>query len=339
MSDKASLLRELRIDRTDGDPRKGMPRLLVVVLAAVVLALVGMAYFFSADRPKEIPVRAQPPSESPVPGRHIDKSILEASGYVVARRQATVSAKITGKLVEIVVQEGERVRAGQIIARLDDTNTRASLELAQANLWAAKLAFQDAEPIFRRNEKIFAAGASSSQALDTARAAYHTADANFRIAGRAVEVAQRNEDDTIIRSPFDGVVTDKAANEGEIVSPVSAGGGFTRTGICTIVDMNTLEVDVDIAEEFVDRIHAGAPAEITLDAYSQLKFPAFVIALVPTADRAKGTVKIRVGFKSLDSRILPDMSAKVTFKGTVQSSGQLPGGNAGALGHASQGQY
>jgi RND family efflux transporter MFP subunit len=265
-------------------------------------------------------------------------SILDASGYVVARRQATVSAKITGKVVAVLIEEGQRVEAGEIIARLDDANASAQvaqaaaqLEQQRANLDAVRVTLENAGPTFNRNLQQYAAKFISTQTFDDARAGYDAAQANLVVATRAVAVAeaglavtQRNLDDTVVRAPFGGIVTVKAAQEGEMVSPISAGGGFTRTGIGTIVDMGSLEVEVDVSESFISRVDTGQPAEITLNAYPDRRIPGRVVAIIPTADRAKATVKVRVGFEQRDADVLPEMGARVAFLAADLLPGAAP---------------
>jgi len=254
-------------------------------------------------------------------------SVLDASGYIVAQRQATVSAKTTGRLKDLYIQEGQRVKAGEIIARLDDSNSlaalaqaRAQVDQAEAGVKAAQVALNDARPIFTRNEQEHAAKVISAQDFDTAKNAYDTAQSNYAIQQAALATArasllvnERFEDDTIVRAPFSGVVTVKAAQPGDIVSPVSAGGGFTATGICTIVDMDSLEAEVDVSENFIHRVKEGQAAIVRLNAYPDWAIPAEVVAIIPTADRSKATVKVRVGFKTRDARILPEMGARVSF--------------------------
>ena len=259
--------------------------------------------------------------------------MLDASGYVVARRQATVSAKTTGRVTEVLIEEGQKVQQDQIIARLDDTNTRAALAQAaaqlaqaQASLEASKVALDDARRIYTRNEQQHAAHVISEQDFDNARAAFNVAQSDYAIKQKSVDVAraalalaQRAQEDTVVRAPFTGVITVKAAQPGEIVSPISAGGGFTRTGIGTIVDMSSLEVEVDVNENFINRVRPGQKATIRLNAYPDWEIPAEVIAVIPTADRAKATVKVRVGFKQRDERVLPEMGARVSFMSEGQS--------------------
>ncbi|MGD2168228.1 MAG: efflux RND transporter periplasmic adaptor subunit, partial [Gammaproteobacteria bacterium] len=247
--------------------------------------------------------------------------------YVIARRQATVSSKITGRVTEVLIEEGQRVVGNEVVARLDDTNARArvaqnSALLAQqrATVNAARVALANAEPTFERARTQFERQVISAQEFDTARTAYDNIRTNLEIALRGVEVAeanlalaQRDLDDTVVRAPFGGVVTVKAAQEGEMVSPVSAGGGFTRTGIGTIVDMDSLEVEVDVSENFINRVTPGQDVSVTLNAYPDWVIPAHVIAIIPTADRAKATVRVRVGLDEDDPRILPQMGVRVAF--------------------------
>jgi RND family efflux transporter MFP subunit len=240
-------------------------------------------------------------------------SLLDASGYVVARRQATVSAKITGKVREVLIEEGQRVEEGQVIAQLDDSNAKAELRRAEANLAAAEAAYKTARPIHERNEKLAKDGWISNTALDQSRANYDAADTGRAVARAARLIAQRNVEDTTVRAPFAGIVTVKAAQPGEIVSPISAGGGFTRTGLGTIVDMDSLEVEVDVSESFISRVSPGQPTVIKLNAYPDVQMPGEVITVIPTADRAKATVKVRIAFKERDPRVVPEMGARVSF--------------------------
>lgn len=252
-------------------------------------------------------------------------SLLDASGYVVALREATVSGKGIYRVDSVLIEEGQHVARGQVIARLDDSNVRAALEQSQAQvqqmqaaLAAARLAAADAQPIFERNRRQLAEGLISQDAFDqsketddAAQTAVAVAEQNLAVARATVVVNRRYEDDTVIRAPFDGVVTVKTAQPGEIVSPQFQGGG----GIAQIVDMDSLEVDVDVSENYINRVHAGQSATVKLDAYPDWTIPARVIAIIPTADRSKATVKVRVGLLQKDPRIVPEMGARVSFLG------------------------
>ena len=336
MNSPASLLSQLRIDRPD-DPEPAAdnwnPRWL---MAATISALVaGAVTWWILARSDALPVRAHTGQLAPVTPQVAAKATpasagtaaLDTSGYVVARRQATVSSKATGRVAEVLIEEGQRVEKGQIIARLDSSSTAAALEeaearlaQAQADLEAARVASDDAYPIYRRNEQQHAAGLISSQAFDGANAVYNATRASHTVKETAVAVsraelalAQRNHEDMVIRAPFAGIVTVKAAQPGEIVSPLSASSGFARTGIGTIVDMESLEAEVDVSENFIARVRLGQAAIVRLNAYPDWEIPAETVAVIPTADRSKATVKVRVGFKQKDPRILPDMGVKVTF--------------------------
>jgi RND family efflux transporter MFP subunit len=253
--------------------------------------------------------------------------VLDASGFVTARRQATVSAKITGKVAEVLIEEGMRVEAGAVLARLDDTEARAQLALARAELAAATSQLAEiqsrlaqAERDAARQQELFRRELVSAQSMeaagaerDTLRARLAAAREQVNVAEESVRVARVQLDNTVIRAPFAGMVVAKAAQPGEIISPMSAGGGFTRTGIGTIVDMDSLEIQVDVNEAFINRVRPKQPVEATLNAYPDWKIPANVIAIIPTADRSKATVKVRIAIERGDPRIVPDMGVRVAF--------------------------
>jgi RND family efflux transporter MFP subunit len=340
-----SLASQLKIDRDAPRRRRrrdegGLPWLWIVLAAVLVAAAVGGGAWFLIVRPDltEVEIAAAKPAWTGAAAQ--GGTLLDASGYVVARREATVSAKIAGKVAEVLIQEGQHVEAGQVIARLDDSNARAALgqaqaqaATAQASIAVAQAAVADDGPKYQRSLALHARGYLSDQEVDDAKATYDTARDNLLLAQRqyaasqaTVEIYRRAEDDTVVRAPFAGVVTATAAQPGEIVAPV-AGGGFTRTGICTIVDMDSLEVDVDVAESFISRVAPGMPASIKLDAYPDWEIPAQVITVIPTADRSKATVSVRVGLKVKDARIVPDMGAHVAFLSpapTAPAAGAAP---------------
>ena len=254
-------------------------------------------------------------------------AVLNATGYVTARRRATVSSKITGKVVEVNVEEGMAVREGQVLARLDDANARAALLLAEAQAEAARQAVAETEVrlaearvTLRRRLQLVKDGLATQAEVDQAQAEVDSITARIaasrqqvRVAESQVAVQQTDLDNTVIRAPFGGVAISKDAQPGEMVSPVSAGGGFTRTGICTIVDMRSLEIEVDVNEAYINRVMPGQSVSAVLDAYPDWQIPTRVITMVPTADRQKATVLVRIGFNELDPRILPDMGVKVMF--------------------------
>ena len=301
-----------------------------------MLAAIGAAIFFSrAPAPPTVSYAVARAPDSPA-----GASSLDASGYVVARRQATVAAKITARVTEILIEEGMHVKEGQIMARLDDSNIHAALvqsqaQLAQAkaSLAAAKIAFEDEKPIWKRSQDLHDKGWVTGSDNDAERARYDEDEQAVKVAERALDVAEaglkvaeRNQEDTLVRAPYDGIITVKAAQPGEVVSPLSAGGGFTRTGIGTLVDMDSLEVEVDVSENFIERARPGQDAVVRLNAYPDWQIPATVIAIIPTADRSKATVKVRVGFKQKDPRILPEMGARVAFLAANAGAAQAPAG-------------
>ncbi len=257
-----------------------------------------------------------------------EHTVLNASGYVTARREATVSSKVTGKVVEVLVEEGMKVQEGQILARLDDTNVKTSLYLAEAQLVSSREALaetrvriREAQQELERQKGLLQSKIATQADYDHAEAAalaykahLEQQQADVTVGEKQVAYWQQQLDDTVIRAPFSGVVTSKNAQPGEMISPISAGGGFTRTGICTVVDMQSLEIEIDVNESYINRVEPGQPVEATLDAYPDWKIPCKVIAIIPTADRQKSTVKVRVGFDKLDPRLLPEMSIKVAFR-------------------------
>ena len=318
-------LDDLRIDRSRSDDGSPWPRRILLLSLAVLL--VGTAAWWFLAGAAAMEVEAAPVIEAGAGAPA--SSVLDASGYVVARRQATVASKITGRLVEVGIEEGMSVREGQILARLDDANARHALELAEArhaaNVSALKeieVRLRDAEIDLGRIRKLVSTGIDSQSSLDSAQAERDSLAARLEATRAEVTVAEReiasrrqDVEDTLIRAPFDGVAISKNAQPGEIVSPVSAGGGFTRTGIGTIVDMSSLEIEVDVNEAFIQRVRARQPVSATLQAYPEWKIPAHVITTVPAADRQKATVKVRISFDQLgDPRILPDMGVKVAFQ-------------------------
>src|SRR5262245_58648057 len=332
MDDKTSLLSQLKIDRGETVDDASSRRWLLWTASVVLVLALGFGTWWLMFRPSGVPVKAAVVQQTSSTGPAAAGSMLDASGYVVARRQATVSAKTIARVTEVLIEEGQHVDKDQIVAQLDDSTTRAALTQAnaqlaqaQASLDASKVALDDQRPIFARSEQQRAAQVISQDAFDNAKAAFNAAQSDLAERERAVPVAranlvaaQRNQDDTIVRAPFAGVITVKAAQPGDIVSPSSAGGGFTRTGIGTIVDMDSLEVEVDVSESFINRVRPKQPATIKLNAYPDWQIPAEVIAVIPTADRSKAIVKVRVAFKEKDERVLPEMGARVSFLSTPE---------------------
>jgi RND family efflux transporter MFP subunit len=322
MPDLKSDLDALRIQREP--ERRGLGRRIIWTGLIIVIAALGFGGWRWLTRERPIEVQATTVSMRPA---GTQAAVLNASGYVTARRRATVSSKITGKVVEVNVEEGRRVAVGQVLARLDDSTPRAALALAQAQAEATRRALRENEVRLaqaqlnqRRTAQLLQERIASQSQLDDAKAETDSIEARvaalqeqIRVAERQIEVQEAELANYVIRAPFSGIAISKDAQAGEMVSPVTAGGGFTRTGICTIVDMNSLEIEVDVNESYISRVSPAQDADAVLDAYPDWHIPARVITLVPTADRQKATVLVRLAFKKLDPRILPDMAIKVTF--------------------------
>ena len=322
MDPKSPSLDALRIDRSQTPLKSGGGGVWWLLLILLVAAGAG-AWWFS--RTKAISVKTATVQVRSATGGG-GKTLLNASGYVTTRLEATVSSKITGKVTEIFVEEGMKVEKGQTLAKLDASNVQSSLHLAEAQLASAELNLAETEPMVQftaaEMTRLDALGtrAVSISEVNKARAEAATQQAKLArlkadvtVAERQVDEWRQQLDDTIIRAPFAGVVTTKDSQPGEMISPMSSG-GFTRTGICTLVDMASLEIEVDVGESFINRVKAAQPVEATLDAYPDWKIPGKVIAIIPTADRQKATVKVRVAFEKLDPRILPQMGVKVAFQ-------------------------
>jgi RND family efflux transporter MFP subunit len=330
-----TLIDKLRIDegsdRRDASARRWpLYALLVVMLTAAGGAL--LWWLLSGRAPAVETVTPRVVEREAAAGQ---ASVLDASGYVVARRQAAVSAEVTGKLEEVLVDEGMRVEEGQILARLNDATERARLELSQARLAAAEAAvaelrvqIADAERTLRRQRELRDRDLVSQAELDAAETAVRSLEARLETRRSDVEVARRDVrlqqqlvDELTVRAPFSGVVIAQTAEIGEMISPISAGGGFTRTGVCTLVDMDSLEIEVDVNESYIDRVETGQAVVARLDAYPDWNIPAEVKRIVPAADREKATVRVRVELLETDARILPDMGVSVRFLDSEPAAG------------------
>ncbi len=339
-SDKAHLIHQLRIDRSERDDaaashRKWWLPVIIVVVAAAAAA----AVLYTRNRVVEVSeATAVAASAGAAPA-----AILQATGYVTAEREATVSSQIAGQVSQVYFQEGEHVRRGQVLARLDDSAQRASLDQARAQLAATLAQLNQYQVQLAQDRRDFARDAAligqhlvSEEDFETARTQAATQAAQVKTQQRQVELAQAGvkaaqvqEDYTVVEAPFTGVVIDKAAQIGEMISPIFGGGTFEAAGIATVVDMSSLEVDVDVNEAYIHRVKPGQGATAVLDAYPDWNIPAHVIAIVPTADKSKATVKVRVAFEKLESRILPDMGVRVSF--LQEPSAQSGGGAASSL--------
>jgi len=317
-------LSALRIEEgaRGGGERRTLWRIVAVAAFVVILGIFGVV-FLRGSAPVVQVIAARPAGEGSAP------TLLNASGYVTPRRRATVAAKITARVVEMLADEGMVVQAGQVLARLDDSDAekrlaaaRAALEVAKANVPVLEVTLANAERELTRQNDLEREGVASVQALDLARttrdglgAQLVAAHEGVRQAEANLATAQQEVENCTVRAPFAGIVVSKDAQPGEMVSPVSAGSGFTRTGIATIVDMASLEIEVDVNESYIARVVPKQKVVATLDAYPEWQIPCRVRTVIPTADRQKATVKVRISFDALDSRILPDMGVKVAFLG------------------------
>lgn len=327
MSPDKQTLDQLKINRPAQPPRGNLAGRMGWVLIILAIAA-AIAWFFL--RPKAVEVRTATAQAMKTDG---PRTLLNASGYVTARRQATVSSKATGRVLDVLVEEGMKVEEGQVLAHIDASNVEASLNLARAQLESARSALGEtranldlAEKALVRAQKIADVQGMSVADVDRAfadaamlRARLARQEADLKVAGEQVAIWKQQLDDTIIRAPFTAVVISKNAQPGEMISPMSSG-GFTRTGICTIVDMSSREVEVDVNESYINRVSPGQPVSVILDSYPDWSIPSKVIAIIPTADRQKATVRVRVGFEALDPRILPDMGLKVAFQGAAEGN-------------------
>ena len=325
--DKRALLGELKIDRDAPATETSQRPWRWFVVIACVAGIAFIVWFVNVPKADPVPAAAPVVAAAPVAKSAPEGSVLDATGYVVARRKATVSAKVTGKVVEVLIEEGMRVEAGQVLARLDASIPRAELALAESQLASARAGLEElnvqirqAELDLHRTEGLAARKLASAADLDRAQLTLQGLQARLERQRSDVVVAQREPsvqqqllDDMEIRAPFTGIVVDKAAQPGEMISPISAGGGFTRTGICTIVDMDSLEVEVDVNEAYINRVQPKQPVSVALNAYPDDRIPAEVIAIIPTADRNKATVRVRIGLLEKNPKVLPDMGVKVAF--------------------------
>ena len=325
MANPSESIHQLKIDRSAPPPAARSMTWLYVVIALVAAAAV-LWFLFGRGGGSvvvETDTARKPPSVAAA------NSVLDASGYVVARRQATVSSKVTGKVLEVLVEEGMSVEKDQVVATLDDTTQQAQLAVAVAQVESARASLQEITAQLRNASKelervrdLAGRGLASQASLDAAEALHDELSARLGTGRENVGVAESNVllardalANMTIRAPFSGMVVTKNAQPGEMISPISAGGGFTRTGICTIIDNDSLEIEVDVNEAYIQRVRAGQRVSAVLDAYPDWRIPSEVIAIIPTADRQRATVRVRIGFLERDERILRDMGVKVSFLG------------------------
>jgi RND family efflux transporter MFP subunit len=340
MNDKSELLGRLKIDKDFQPAQSGKHKLWLAAGAGGLILVLLIGWLLWGTKPSFAVQTAMARMEaSAARGGQV---ILQATGYVTARRQSTVSSKVTGKIMQVLVEEGDEVQQNQVLAVLDESNERKQMQLAESELQSARARVnetrarvQEAEQTLKRARELSSRQLISRAELDSAEAEHKSLAAQLQTrlseittAENSVQLQQQMLDDLIIRAPFAGVVVAKNAQPGEIISPMSAGGGFTRTGICSLVDMASREIEVDVNEAYIDRIQAGQTVQAVLDAYPEWRIAAKVNAVVPTADRQKATVKVRISFDQLDPRILPDMGVKVSFMQTAPAAGESPQQNA-----------
>jgi len=322
-------LSDLSIDPSARDAKPGRRWLPWVLVLVAIVVIAGAVIAVRRTKALEVTTATARPAETGSAA-----TVLNASGYVEPRRRATVAAKITGRVTEVLVDEGMAVEAGQVLARLDDADalrrteaTRANTDVARASLDEIEVNLADSERTLRRTRKLNEEGVASEQDLDSANAAVDALRAQLVVAQRNLEAAEaqlavalQDLENYTIRAPFAGIAVSKEAQPGEMVAPVFAGGG----GISTIVDMTSLEIEVDVNESYIARVTPGQPAVAILDAYPGWRIPATVRTVIPTADRQKATVKVRLTFDELDPRILPDMGVKVAFQETADEVEEAP---------------
>jgi HlyD family secretion protein len=312
MEAKSADLSALRINRSaEPAPGAGARRWIVPVAVGAGIAAGAAVALFAARGSFGGAVEVHLTPAALVSPSQAD-AVLVASGYVVAQRKAAVASKGTGRLVYLGVVEGDRVKEGQIIARLEDSDVRAQLAQAEAQLQMNEADLQNAEQTLKRTRALADSNFSSQAALDSAQAHYLQVKSSIAVAQAALKGAQVALENTVIRAPFDGTVLTKNADVGEVVAPLAAS-AFSKAAVVTIADLRSLQVEADVAESNLSSVSVGQPCEIVLDAYPDIRYPGYVAKIVPTADRAKATVQVKVAFKSYDSKVLPEMSAKAHF--------------------------
>ena len=346
MSLDQNALDSLKLERNTAPRARSSAGRWLLALLLVGGGAAAASYWYTQTRPLTVETALASVATGSQAGGARSSSVLNASGYVVARREATVSSKVTGKVAEVFVEEGMAVKEGDLLARLDDETLRPLLTLAERQVEATRseldevrVRHEEAQRNLARVMRLRQSQASSEADADRAQSEVAALEARLTALRSSIEVAEatvrvraQDIEDLMIRAPFAGVIVSKDAQPGEMVSPVSAGGGFTRTGIATIVDMDSREIEVDVNESFINRVHAGQRTEAVLDAYPDWRIASHVINIVPTADRQKATVKVRIGFDELDARILPNMGVKVTFFDTPQAPVSTAAGGGAASG-------
>ena len=315
-------LSRLRIDRSESErPAAGRgPRPIVIgaALVAVIIAVIAWARLAPSAMDVQVAVA------SAVGGGIVSGGGISASGYVVARTKASVSAKVPGRLAYLGVSEGSVVRRGEVIARLENADYRAAVNAADAHVKQLEIERDQANRDLERANKLHDQRVLSDAELETQSARLRSLGAQVDAARAQLEVARASYENTIVLSPFDGTVLRKDAEVGEFVAPSTAGGGLTRSAIATMADLRTLEVEVDVNEAYIAQVKNGQRCRITLDAYPDTSFSGRVRQVVPTADRQKATVQVKVAILDRDPRILPEMGAKVEFVRSDDAAAAMP---------------
>lgn len=324
MITKDADLNSLRIDRTKREEHSTPAKkkklfvwaglVIILIIAAVIIGSVWNDLFSSAIEVKLTTVSLQSPSQS--------NAVLTASGYVVAQRKASVASKGTGRLEYLGVVEGDKVKKDQVVARLEDSDIRAQLDEAKANLKLNETDLMEAENNYKRQQELFNSKVVSRSNLENAETTYKRVLASMELAKAQIQSIEVALENMIIRAPFDGTVLTKNADVGEIVAPLAAGAN-SRAAVVTIADMKSLQVEGDVSESNIQKITVGQDCEISLDAYPNVRYSGFVDKIVPTANRSKATVMVKVGFKDYDSKVLPEMSAKVLFLKDTEKKSDL----------------
>jgi len=305
-------LNSLKIDRTEEKRPPGRNKKIITRVVITIILLVGIFLGYNyvntlLHKKEEVRLTAVT-----LQAGSYSSAVLNASGYVVAQRKAAVASKGTGRLIYLGVVEGDRVKKDQVIARLEDNDIKAQLDQSKANLKIVEADLKDAENFYNRQKELYSKGLSSQQEFETAEARYNRTLATIDLAEAQVLASEVGMENMLIRAPFDGTVLTKNADVGEIVAPFGAS-TTSRAAVVTMADMTSLQVEADVSESNIEKILLNQESEIVLDAYPDKSYPGFVDKIVPTADRSKATVLVKVGFKKYDSRVLPEMSAKVTF--------------------------
>lgn len=312
METKNADLSSLRIDRTKKEVNPEQKKKMFSTIGWIITVIVVVLAIYFGFKSITSPAVEITLTTATLQSSAQSSAVLTASGYVVAQRKAAVASKGMGRLVYLGVVEGDKVITDQIIARLEDSDIKAQLAQAQANLKLNQAELKDAENNYNRQKTLLASGATSQMEVDAAESRYNRVVAAIDVAKAQVLAAEVSMENTLIRAPFNGTVLTKNADVGEVVAPLGAGAN-AKAAVVTIADMNSLQVEADVSESNIEKILPNQDCQISLDAYPGHNYAAFVSKIVPTADRGKATVMVKIGFKEYDARVLPEMSAKVLF--------------------------